>query len=428
MVVIVVGGSAMAYWQQRQAASDILSNQQTILVKSQDLVLQIQAGGIVQAERATNLSPEGSGKIEALFIKEGDAVTQGQVIARMVSRRNQAEVDQAQAALAQVQAELDQKQFGSLDEEIVQSQARVEASKAAVRVAQAALNKARSELSRFQQLANQGAVSANELDTYLTTEQQAVANLMADEQRLKESEAALVTLRNGTRPEEIAKAEAAVAQAEAQLAVVQTQLDDTVVIAPFDGIITRRFAETGDFVSPATAASSDDGAASTSIAELSSGLEIEAKVPEANIAKLRRGQSVEIRSAAYSDEVFKGEISLVAPRAIREEQVTVFRVKVKLLNGQDRLKAGMTTRLIFLGEPVKDALVIPLAAVVTEPTGETGVYVAASDAAEPMFKVIKIGATVGAQVEVVEGVKAGDRILIEPPPGEMIEGVDTPSL
>jgi HlyD family secretion protein len=428
MVVIVVGGSAVAGWQQRQAASNILSNPQTVLVKRQDLVLQIQAGGIAQAERATNLSPEGSGKIEALFIKEGDAVTQGQVIARMVSRRNQAEVDQARAALAQVQAEVDQQQFGALDEEIVQAQARAEASKAAVKVAQAALNKARSELSRFQQLADQGAVSVNELDTYLTTEQQAIANLIADEQRLKESEAALVTLRNGTRPEEIAKAKAAVAQAEAQLAVVQTQLDDTVVIAPFDGIITRRFAETGDFVSPATAASSDDGAASTSIAELSSGLEIEAKVPEANIAKLRRGQSVEIRSAAYSDEVFKGEISLVAPRAIREEQVTVFRVKVKLLSGQDQLKAGMTTRLIFLGEPVKDALVIPLAAVVTKPTGETGVYVAANEADEPAFKVIKIGATVGAQVEVVEGVKAGDRILIEPPPGEIIEGVDTPSL
>jgi len=270
------------------------------------------AGGVVQAERATNLSPEGSGKIAELFIQEGDRVSTGQMIARMVNRRSQAEVAQAEAAVAQARADLAQRQFGARDEDIDQAQARVNTARAAVEVTQTAVERAQSELTRFQRLASQGAISANELETYRATAAQAEANLKADEQRLLEVQGALSALNNGTRPEEIAQAEAALAQAEARLAAVQIDLDDTIVRAPFGGIITRRFAETGDFVTPTTAASSGDGATSTSIAELSSGLEIDAKIPEASIAKLKVGQTAEIVSAAYPDEVFQGEIKLIA--------------------------------------------------------------------------------------------------------------------
>ena len=416
-------GSTLIVWQQRQRASTAFSSQQTVRVERQDLASEILAGGVVQAERSTNLSPEGPGKIAALFIQEGDRVTQGQVIARMVSRRSQAEVAQAEAAVAQAQADLTQRQFGAREEDIDQARARVNSAEAAVEVTEASLRKARNELNRFQQLANQGAISANELETYTTTVAQTEANLNADEQRLAETQAALSTLLNGTRPEELAQGEAALAQAEARLAAVQIDLEETVVRAPFDGIITRRFAETGDFVTPTTAASSDDGATSTSIAELSSGLEIDAKIPEASIAKLKVGQTAEIISAAYPDEVFKGEIKLIAPRATREERVTFFQVKVKINTGQDLLRSGMTVRLTFLGEPIEDALVIPLAALVTQPDGERGVYRASSD--KPTFQPVDVGIVTGAQVQVLEGIEAGDRILIEPPADQQIEGVDT---
>ncbi len=424
LIAIGLAGSTLIYLQQRQRTADILSSQQTIQVERQDLASQILAGGVVQAERSTTLSPEGSGKIAELFIQEGDSVTQGQVIARMVSRRSQAEVAQAQATVAQAQADLRQRQFGVRSEEITQARARVNAAQAAVDVTQAALNKAQNERVRFQQLADRGAISLNELETYTTTEAQAEANLKAEAQRLEESKAALAALTNGTRPEEIIQGEAALAQAEAGLESAQIDLDDTIVRAPFAGVITRRFAETGDFVTPTTAASSDDGATSTSIAELSSGLEVDAKVPEASIAKLKVGQSVEIVSTAYPAETFKGEITLIAPRATREEQVTFFQVKVKILSGQDLLRSGMTVRLTFIGEPVEDALVIPLAALVTQSDGERGVYLAEGEAT-PTFQSVEVGTISGAQVEILEGVEAGDRILIEPPPGQVIEGVDT---
>ena len=424
MAAASFGAIAGIYLQQRQADTTTSSAQQTVLVERQDLTTQIQASGVVQAERTINLSSEESGKIAELLIQEGDFVTEGQVIAYMTSRRRQAEVDQFRAALAQAEADLAQKQTGARPEEIAEAQAQVAMAQASVDATQAKLQKAQAELIRFQQLADQGAISANELGTYLTTEQETSANLMVDQQRLEEAQAILARLRNGTRSEEIAQAEAAVAQALAQLTAVQVQLDETVVRAPFDGIITRRFAEAGDFVTPTTAASSDDGATSISIAELSSGLEIEAKVPEASIAKLEQGQAVEIYSNAYPNQVFAGEVRLIAPRATRENQVTVFRVKVALKTGQDQLKSGMNVRMTFVGDPVDDALVIPLASVITQPDGETGVYLH-NETGAPTFQPIQTGLTAGSQIEVIEGLNPGDRILIEPPPGEKIEGVDT---
>ena len=415
----IVGVLSLIYLQRQQPP---VATQKTIAVQQYDLMAKIQASGVLQAERIINLSPEDSGKIAELLIQEGDFVVKGQVIARMTSRRNQAEIAQYQAALAEAQATLAQQQAGSRPEEIAEAHAHVMAAEASVDAAQAQLQQAQQQLTRFKSLADQGAISANELDTYQTTAQESSAHLVAEQQRLQAAQAVLVKLQNGTRSEEIAQAEAAVAQTKAQLTAVQVRLDETVVRAPFDGIITRRFAEAGDFVSPATAASSSDGAASTSIAELSSGLEIEAKVPEASIAKLKVGQPVEVHSSAYPDEVFSGEVKLIAPRAVRDNQVTVFRVKVTLKTGQEQLKSGMNVRLTFVGKPVSNALVIPLAAVVTQPDGTTGVYVSHENG--PTLQPIQLGTET--QVQVITGLQPGEKILIEPPADQIIEGVDNP--
>ncbi|MEO1432860.1 MAG: efflux RND transporter periplasmic adaptor subunit, partial [Cyanobacteria bacterium J06633_8] len=192
----------------------------------------------------------------------------------------------------------------------------------------------------------------------------------------------------------------------------------------FAGIITRRFATEGDFVTPTTSASSSEGATSTSIAELSRGLEIEAKIPEANISKINSGQTIEIQTDTYSNETFKGRVTLIAPRAVKENNITSFRVKIALSSGRDKLKSGMNVKLNFITEPVKNALVIPLAAVVTQSNEQTGVYVA-DEQNEIRLQLIKISATSGNLVQVLSGLKKGDRVFISPPNNENIEGVDS---
>jgi HlyD family secretion protein len=397
---------------------------QTIPVKSQNLTVQIQANGTVQSIRTNNLSPDEPGRIAELYIKEGDRITQGQVIARMESDRIQAQVAQYQALVKKAEANLKQIEAGNRPETISAAKARVTTAQANLAVAQAKLQRTQEEKQRNQLLVNEGAISVNKFNEYASQETEAQASLKAELAQLIEQQQNFAETQKGSRIEEIDRAAAELAEAKAQLASVQIQLNKTIVRAPFAGIITRRYAETGDYVDSTTAASDTEGATSTSIAELASGLEIEAKIPEASIARIKLGQTVKIQVDAYSNETFQGKVHLIAPRAVKDDNVTSFRVKVALATGQDKLQSGMNTRLTFVSEPITNAITIPLAAVVTQADGKTGVYVAdAEDKAK--LRSIKLGTTSGDRVQILAGLNSGDRVFISPPSDIAIEGVDT---
>jgi HlyD family secretion protein len=291
-------------------------------------------------------------------------------------------------------------------------------------VAQAKLQRTQQEKQRNQLLVDQGAISINAFEEFASQEAEAQANLEAELAQLAEQQQNLAETKQGSRIEEIAQAEAELAEAKAELASVQIQLNKTTVRAPFAGIITRRYAEVGDYVDSTTAASDTEGATSTSIAELASGLEIEAKIPEASIAQIKLGQTVNIQVDAYSNETFKGKVRLIAPRAVKDNNVTSFRVKVALITGLEKLQSGMNTRLTFVGKPITNAITIPLATVVTQANGKTGVYVADAEN-KAKLKVIKLGTTSGDRVEILAGLTKGDRVLTSPPANVTIEGVDT---
>jgi HlyD family secretion protein len=397
---------------------------QTIPVKPQNLIVQIQANGTVQAIRTNNLSPDEPGRIAELNIEEGDRITQGQVIARMESDRVQAQVSQYQALVKKAEANLARIKAGNRPEVIAAAQARVTTAEANVAVAQAKLQRSQEQKQRNQLLVDQGAISINAFNEYASQETEGKASLQAELAQLAEQQQNLAETQKGSRSEEIAQAEAEVAEAQAQLASVQIQLNKTTVRAPFAGIITRRYAETGDYVDSTTAASDTEGATSTSIAELASGLEIEAKIPEASIAKIKLGQTVNIQVDAYSNETFKGKVRLIAPRAVKDNNVTSFRVKVALTTGQAKLQSGMNTRLTFIGKPITNAITIPLAAVVTQADGKTGVYIADTEG-KAKFQLIKLGTASGDRVQILAGLTQGDRVFISPPPNVTIEGVDT---
>lgn len=424
VAVGVLGTATTAYLAFRSTASKSDITNLIVEVTSKDIAVQIKANGVVQAVQNINLSPKEAGRIAKLYVDEGDRVEQGQLVAHMEDEQFQAQVNQYKAALAKAQADLALKRAGTRPEEISEAKARVATAEANVAEIQAKLNRASEELKRNQFLAEEGAISQNALGEFLTQERSAKANLEAAVARLKEQKESLEKLRNGTRKEEIAQAEANVAQATAQLQYYETQLKNTSIRAPFAGTITRRFAQEGDFVTPTTSASSSDGATSASIVELSKGLEVEAKVPEASIAQIKPGQSVEIRADAYSDDIFKGRVRLIAPRAVQDNNVTSFRVKVALQTGQDKLKSAMNVKLAFLGDPISNALVVPQAAIVTKKDGQTGVLVP-DKKNQAQFQPVTVGPTSGDQIQILQGVSKGERILLSPPEGQVIPGVDT---
>ncbi|MDD1414331.1 HlyD family secretion protein [Dolichospermum sp. ST_con] len=165
------------------------------------------------------------------------------------------------------------------------------------------------------------------------------------------------------------------------------------------------------------------GGTSASIAELASGLEIEAKVPEVNMAKIKQNQPVEIRLDAFPEQVFQGKVRLIAPRGVKEENVTFMRVKVALATGQDQLKVGLNVKLTFLVNDIPNALVIPSAAVISGKEGQVGVLLLDKDN-QAKFYPVQVGITSGDKTQILSGLSQGERVFIQPPPNQLIDGID----
>lgn len=448
--VLATGGSA-TYFVINRATPKLDIAELTVPVESKNVTLEITASGKVVPVQSVNLSPKTSGQLVELLVEQGDSVEKGQIIARMDSADVQAQLIQYRGNLAQAEAKLARSRAGSRPEEIGQAKARlaqaeaqlaearagnrleeIEQAQAQVEVAAARVNLTQSRVQRNQNLYQQGAISQDKLDEVLADDRSARATLQEAQRRLAqqkngsrieeiaqqeaavaEAQQNLQLLQNGTPPEDIAQAQAAVESARGQLKVVQNQLEDTIIRTPFSGIVAQKYATEGAFVTPTTSASSDASATSTSIVAIARGNEIRANVPEVDIGEIKQGQSVDIVADAYPDKVFKGRVRLVSPEAVVKQNVTSFEVRVALATGENELRSGMNVDLTFVGEALKDALIVPTVAIVTE-KGKTGVLVPDQNN-QPQFRPITIGPSIEDQTQILSGLKASDRVFINLP-------------
>lgn len=449
MAAGILGVGGAGYFVIARQPSKIDLDKLTVPVQAQNLTVRITANGTVVPIQSVNLSPKTSGRLAQLLVEQGDSVQAGQKIAVMENAELQAQYLKTQADLNQAQARLAEAKAGSRPEEIAQAEARldqaqsrlnetvagnpaeVDQAKAQVATARSRLALAQTRFQRYRDLAAQGAITQDKLDEVLTEARTANAAVFEAEQRLeqakntnnpqinqlkasvREAQIALAQLRNGTRPEEIAQLQAAVNGAKAQLLTVQVQLQDSIIRAPFSGIVMQKYATEGAFVTPTTSASSTASATSTSIVALARGIEILAKVPEVDVGQLKLGQPVEIMADAYPDQVFQGRVQRVAPEAVVEQNVTSFEVRVAILTGQKELRSGMNVDLTFLGKQLNNALAVPTVAIVTQ-DGKTGVMVP-DEENEPEFKPVVIGPSIEDQTQILEGVNSGDRVFIDLP-------------
>jgi HlyD family secretion protein len=410
--LIGMGTTAALVARQNAAIPDVAAL--TVPVESQALTVRITANGKVQPVQTVNISPKATGILRELLVEQGDRVRKGQIIARMESEDVSARMMQARAQVAEAQARLAAVRSGNRPEETAQRQAEVEQARAQVRDAEARLQLANQRLERNRTLANEGAISRDSLDEVIREANSARANLEQAQANLRAAEQSFVLSRNGSRAEDIAQAEAQLASALGNLRSVEVQQDDTVLRAPFDGIITQKYATEGAFVTPTTSASDASSATSTAIVAIASGLEILAEVPEVDVGQIRPGQAVEIRADALPNQVFTGEVRLVAPEAIVQQNVTSFQVRISLLSGQDKLLSGMNVDLDFLGDRLDNAVVVPTVAIVTK-DGENGVLVP-GERNKPEFRPVTLGIAVGNQTQILEGIEPGDRVFTDLPP------------
>lgn len=371
-------------------------------VERQSLAIAVSANGTVKPERAINVSPKTAGVLKSLLVKEGDSVKKGQAIAYMDDSNLQGQLTQAQGELASAQANLQKLIAGNRPQEIAQAQARLKS-------ATATLTQAEDDLRRNQELFNAGAISRQTVNQERTERDTAQAQVM-------EAQEALELQKAGSRKEDIDQARAQVTSARGSLQNIQTQINDTIIVAPFDGVVTKKYADPGAFVTPTTASSEVSSATSSSLLSLTSTNQVVANIAESNISQIRLGQKVTIKADAYPAKTFDGRVTQIAAQATVEQNVTSFEVKVAILSdSQKLLRSGMNVAVKFQAGQLENALVVPTVAVVREQNA-TGVLVAGANN-KFIFTPIQTGTTVNNFTEVRSGLKGTERVLISFPPG-----------
>jgi HlyD family secretion protein len=346
---------------------------------------------------------------------------------KLIARNRAEDITQSQTQLEEAQANLNKLIAGNRAEDIAQFEARL-------RKSQASLRQAESDLKRYQELFNAGAISRQNLSTYQTNRDTALAQVEEAEEALKlqkigsrsedieqarakvkQLQQSYYLMKLGVRKEEIDQARAQLNSQRGSLQTVLAQINDTIIRAPFDGVVTKKYADPGSFVTPNTAAGSSYSSLSSSILSLNANNQVVVNVSESNLAKIRIGQSLKIKTDAYSNRVFAGRVSQIAAQATVEQNVTSFEVKAAITSdNKNLLRSGMNVEVEFDIGQKENALVVPTVAVVREQRG-TGVYIFGREN-KAVFVPIKVGVTANNKTEVISGLKGDERVLLTLPP------------
>jgi RND family efflux transporter MFP subunit len=255
------------------------------------------------------------------------------------------------------------------------------------------------------------------------TLQRARESLRVAEADLNDAKQSLERQRILLQKDMVARAEYDVAEARYQRVIAgieaakfavkeaQVAVDNTRIVAPFDGTVLKKNADVGEIVAPLAGAVSSRAAVVT-IADMSS-LEVEADVSEANITRVVPEQRCEIRLDAYPDRHYLGYVTKIVPTADRAKATVL--VKIKFKDYDNRVLPEMGAKITFLAPGSQETagesrslLTVPVAAV-TSRDGRQVVYQVKEDRAVEVP--VATGRKMGALVEIKNGLKEGDRVI-----------------
>lgn len=332
----------------------------TQVYPSQTLTI-LNASGYVVPQRKSALASKVTGRLIWLGVEEGNRVKQNQVIARLESQDVTAAKEQAEANVIAVRHNIE--------------------------LARAELREATLHLERNKALLSKGYVARSIYDSALARHEKAVASVEASEAGLKASLAAL---------------EAA-----------NINLDYTLIRAPFDAVVLTKNADVGDIVTPIGAAANAKSAVVT-IADMNT-LQVEADVSESNLNKIKAGQPCEIQLDALPGERFRGAIQTIVPTADRTKATVM--VKIRFVDRDARVLPEMSAKVAFLSRPAKPEEQKPRVAIsqsaIVNKKGKESVFLVKENIA--VETTVTPGIKIGDMVEVLDGLKVGDQIVLNPP-------------
>jgi len=359
LAVVAVLALALAWYSGRLGGAVAVETAAVVSAYPSQALAQLNATGYVVAQRKASLSSKATGRLEWLGVLEGSRVRRGEIVARLESRDVSASREQTLASLKVAQANVEQGRSELLDAE------------AAFR--------------RSLDLVGKKYISESSHDT-------AVA-------RINKAKAAMNSL------------EASVAVARANLKSADVALDQTVIRAPFDGVVLTKNANVGDNIAPFSSAVDSKGAVVT-IADMQT-LEVEADVSESAIGRIKTGQPCEIQLDAIPGERFAGMVSRIVPTVDRAKATVL--VKVRFAARDPRVLPDMSAKVAFLEREVrageKKPVIAVLPAAVFARDGVSYVYVVRDERA--VLTPVQTGAKIADLVE-LSGVKTGERVVLKP--------------
>lgn len=398
--------------------------------------------GALEAPRSLTLKSEVDGRVRKILVSEGARVKAGEPIFLLETDDLEAELFQSKARLENAKARLAQLQTGNRPEDIArakaqlnQAQARLANAKAGARPeeiaqAQSQMEAARAEadlaqdrVKRYSNLQQEGAISQDQFNELVKRERSAKASLTEAERRLVElrkgrqsdldelaaavEEAAqnLKRLENGARIEEIAQAKADVAESLAAVKMIEVKIKKTRVVAPFAGIVGDIPIRGGDYV--------DSGDELTTISE-NNVLEVNLSIPLEKAPQLRLGLPVAILDPQGKTET-TGEISFISPDVTANSQLVLAKATIENASGNLFNRQFVQAKVIW---NQRQGILVPSAAI-SRLGGQTFVFVAQSvnssksDSSQLIAKqkLVKLGSIQGNDYQVLEGLKAGDKIV-----------------
>ncbi len=364
LVVLAGGGYAGWTWWNRPRPVEVeVASVTQRAAGTQASVLN--ASGYVTARRRATVSSKITGKVVEVNVDEGMAVREGQVLARLDDTT-------ARAAL-----------------ELAKAQA--EAARGTMRESEVRLAEARLTLQRFSQLVKDGIATQADLDRA----QAEVDSLAA----------------------RIASAREQVAVADRQVALQQTDLDNAIIRAPFSGVAISKDAQPGEMVSPVSAGGGFTRTGICTIVDMSS-LEIEVDVNESYINRVRAKQDVTAVLDAYPDWQIPAQVITMVPTADRQKATVLVRIGFKALD--PRILPDMGVKVTFLRDAdeaetpaAQSVALVPKSAVKAD--GDQQIVFVVVDGLASR-RAVRLGGADGDRLEVTAGLRAGERVVISPPP------------
>ena len=293
-------------WSMRD--NNVTVRYRTVAAHKGDVTVTVTATGNLQPTNKVEIGSELSGIVKSVEVDYNDQVKVGEVLARLDPRKFEAQVQQSKAALASTRAKELQ--------------------------AQATVAQTRADLERVEEvrkLSHNKAASKSDLDAAIAARDRAVADL--------------------------ASARAAVSQAEATLALNETDLAKTVIHSPINGIVLSRSVEPGQ-----TVAASLQAPVLFTLAEDLTQMELHVDVDEADVGQVRAGQSAIFTVDAYPDRSFPAQITQVRYGATTTSGVETYETILAVNNADLALRPGMTATATITVKQAKDVLVVPNAA------------------------------------------------------------------